>query len=658
MDNEIARLKAEALRAQAAAAEARAAAAQAELEAALAAQEGTHDSEATRTTQPASEASTTRASADAVPDQESHSAPSASSTSDTATNSTATSPAPSASPEQASAKQSEAHSEAYSSHASPCELPPLALSIREAYNLPDPTITVGSYMDDSGVYPEVPIKLSLGMLNRHALVTGATGTGKTRTLQLLAEGLSDHGVPCFVTDIKGDLSGLMEPGASSEKLLARTTEQGQQWQSSAFPTELYALGGVGNGTPIRTTVTDFGPILLAKVLGLNSTQESALSLIFNWADTNKLALIDLTDLRAVIQYLSDEGKDELAEIGGVAPATAGVILRKVAELQSQGGAEFFGETAFNVSEFLQTRDSRGVISALELPDVQARPALFSTFIMWLLADLFHELPEVGDLDKPKLVFFFDEAHLLFADASPEFLTQVIQTVRLIRSKGVGIVFITQTPKDIPDDVLAQLGSRIQHALRAHTPNDAKKLKATIATFPTTELPLAEIIPALGTGEAVVTVTDPKGRPSPVAPTRIWAPAAVMGPASAQKVAESIQSSQIYPKYCEAVDPESAAELLEARIAAEQEAKAAAEEAQRVAKEQEAKEKAEQKAAEKEIEQARRVAQKEQERLERQAEREEERASRRKERLMDSILATAGRTISREITRSIFGIRRR
>ena len=282
---------------------------------------------------------------------------------------------------------------------------------------------------------------------------------------------------------------------------------------------------------MRTTVTDFGPLLLAKVLGLNATQESSLGLIMHWADTQGLALLDLKDLQATIAYLvSDEGKPLLKGIGGLSAATAGVILREIVSLQGQGADAFFGEPAFDVSELLRTTpDGRGVISALELPAVQDRPALFSTFLMWLLAELFQELPEVGDPDKPKLVFFFDEAHLLFTGASGDFLTQVTQTVRLIRSKGVGVFFVTQSPKDVPGDVLAQLGNRVQHALRAFTPDDAKALRAAARTFPTSPYDLEQLLQSLGTGEAVVTVQSERGTPTPVAWTRLRAPQSSMEP---------------------------------------------------------------------------------------------------------------------------------
>ena len=551
------------------------------------------------------------------------------------------------------------------------ELGEYAAAVRDGYAFDAPTLTLGAYLEDGAPEPRALVQMPLGMLNRHGLVAGATGTGKTRTLQLMTEGLSASGIPVFITDIKGDLTGLLEPGQASEKLSARVAALGQPWQPASFPVELFSLGGSGDGVPVRTSVTDFGPILMSKVLGLNETQESALSLIFSWADSQGLALIDLADLRATVAYLtSEEGKGELAGIGGVSPATAGVILREISALQAQGADAFFGEPAFETEAFLRTSaDGRGVVSCLELPDVRSQPALFSTFVMWLLASLFQDLPEVGDADKPKLVFFFDEAHLLFADASKEFLNQVVQTVRLIRSKGVGIFFVTQSPKDVPDDVLAQLGSRVQHALRAHTPNDQKALKATVDTFPSSPLDLLEVLPGLGTGEAIVTVLDPKGRPTPVAPTRLWAPAAVMGPSSPGAVSSCLAASPFMAKYKDPVDPESAFELLAARVEAEKAAaetakeqakaekeaeKAAAEAEKRRLKELEAEAKAAAKAAEREEREAAKEAERQRKADERRAERQEKR----KEAAIDSVVRSIGRSLGSSITRTLFGSRRR
>ncbi|MDP9833875.1 helicase HerA-like domain-containing protein [Gleimia europaea] len=537
--------------------------------------------------------------------------------------------------------------------------------IASGYRFEGETLPLGVSLDDGEPVPAAKVGLPLAMMNRHGLVAGATGTGKTRTLQLMAEGLSDAGVPSFVMDIKGDLTGLLEPGASSEKLLERTSGLGQEWQAKSFPVELYKLGEGGVGIPIRTSLSDFGPLLLARVLDLNETQESALQLIFHWADMQHLALIDVKDLRSVVGYLTGEGKDELKEIGGISAATAGVILRKVAALEAQGGDVFFGEPAFDTSDLLETRGGAGVISVLELPNVHDQPALFSTFVMWLLASLFQTLPEVGDQEKPKLVFFFDEAHLLFNGASKAFLAEVVKTVRLVRSKGVGIYFVTQTPKDVPEDVLAQLGGRVQHALRAFTPTDAKKLKETVSTFPTSPFDLGQILTSLGTGEAVVTVLDRKGRPTPVAPTRLYAPAANMGEADATVVQQHVDSSPNLAKYKDAVDPESAFELLEQRLEAEARAR---EEEQRRMEEQKAldakakeleKELARQaKEREKELERQAKEREREYEKARREAERAERAAQARRERFADDLMRTAGRTLTREITRTLFGTRRR
>ena len=346
---------------------------------------------------------------------------------------------------------------------------------------------------------------------------------------------------------------------------------GQAWAGTSYPVEFYALGGQGTGIPIRVSITSFGPVLLSKVLGLNATQESCLGLVFHYADAAGLALLDLKDLRAVVSHLvSEEGKAELEGLGGLSKATAGVILRELIGFQDQGADVFFGEPEFDTSELLRlAADGRGTVSVLELPSLQDRPALFSTFLMWLLADLFQDLPEVGDVDKPKLVFFFDEAHLLFTDASKDFLTQVTQTVRLIRSKGVGVYFVTQTPKDVPGDVLAQLGNRVQHALRAFTPDDAKALRATVSTFPRSTYDLEEVLTQLGIGEAIVTVLSERGVPTPVAWTRLQAPQSLMAPTDAAVMQQMVAASPLWPKYGTAIDGDSAYELLTARLAAAQ-----------------------------------------------------------------------------------------
>ena len=440
-------------------------------------------------------------------------------------------------------------------------------AIRPGYTFDAAALELGAALDGASAHADAPVRVPLSTLNRHGLVAGATGTGKTKTLQAMAEQLSAQGVPVFLADIKGDLSGLAEPGADNPKVAERATSVGQEWTPTANPVEFLSLGGQGKGVPIRATVTSFGPTMLSKVLGLNATQESSLGLVFHYADAHGLALLDLKDLREVIMFLtSDEGKDELKSIGGLSKQTAGVILRELTTFANQGADVFFGEPEFDTAELLRTtQDGRGIISCLELADVQDRPQLFSTFLMWLLADLFQDLPEVGDADKPKLVFFFDEAHLLFTDASKEFLASIEQTVRLIRSKGVGIFFVTQSPKDVPAGVLAQLGNRVQHALRAFTPDDAKALKAAARTYPKSSYDLEELLTQLGTGEAVVTVLSENGAPTPVAWTRMRAPQSLMSPASATTVDGVISASPLTAKYSEAVDRESAYELLRARM---------------------------------------------------------------------------------------------
>ncbi|GAB3988498.1 helicase HerA-like domain-containing protein [Nocardioides marmoraquaticus] len=441
-------------------------------------------------------------------------------------------------------------------------------TIAPGYVFEGPVIELGALMTDAQTVTDVPIRVPLAMLNRHGLVAGATGTGKTKTLQLLAEQLSTAGVPVFAADVKGDLSGLAAPGEGGEKLLARTASVGQQWQARGFPVDYLAIGGVGTGVPLRVTMSAFGPTLLAKVLGLNDTQESSLGLVFHYADQAGLPLLDLADLREVVKHLvSDEGKAELKQLGGLSPATAGVILRELIAFSDQGADAFFGEPELETGDLLRLADDgRGVISLVELPQLADRPLVFSTFLMWLLADLFHDLPEVGDVDKPRLVFFFDEAHLLFDDASEAFLDQVAQTVRLIRSKGVGVFFVTQQPTDVPDEVLAQLGSRIQHQLRAATPKDAKALKQTVETYPFPAYDdLGRVFLGLGIGEAVVTVMDERGAPTPVAWTRLRAPESLMGPVPPEQMQAAVTASPLHDKYAEPVDRESAREILAGRL---------------------------------------------------------------------------------------------
>ncbi|SDG00851.1 hypothetical protein SAMN04487781_3301 [Cellulosimicrobium cellulans] len=643
-DPEILALRAAAAQAAAEAAEARAAAARAALEAAEAAARG--DAPAPDAPAPPASAPSTGATpADATPGD-----------------------APAAEPSPTDAPPEPAPTgPARDAPSSPGD--GYAAQVAAGYAYAGGTLPLGALLEgaeggDPSPRADVQVGFALSMLNRHGLVAGATGTGKTKTLQGMAEGLSAAGVPVFLADVKGDLSGLAVAGTSSAKIVERSASIGQDWSPTAYPVEVYSLGGLGTGVPIQTTVTDFGPLLLAKVLGLNETQESSLALVFHWADAQGLALLDLKDLQATLAYLtSDEGKAELRGIGGVSTATAGVILREIVALQAQGADVFFGEPAFATSELLRTTpDGRGVVSALELPAVQDRPALFSTFLMWLLADLFQELPEVGDVEKPRLVFFFDEAHLLFTGASKEFLQQVVQTVRLVRSKGVGVFFVTQSPKDVPADVLAQLGNRVQHALRAFTPDDAAALRAAVRTYPTSPYDLERLLQSLGTGEAVVTVLTEKGAPAPVAWTRVRAPQSSMDPAPASVLEGIVAASPATARYGTAVDAESAFELLQVRVQEQAAARAAAEAAEAEAAAQE-------KAAKEAAKEAERAAKKEQAELEKMRAKLEREAATgrspssgssrsRSSSPLDSFLRSAGTQLGRELTRTIFGTRRR
>jgi DNA helicase HerA-like ATPase len=444
----------------------------------------------------------------------------------------------------------------------------VAVRIGGGYAFEGAAVELGAVVAEGTPHPSARVRVPIGMLNRHGLVAGATGTGKTKTLQLITEQLSAAGVPVFVADIKGDLSGLAAPGEPGDRITRRAADTGDDWRPTAYPVEFLAIGGIGTGVPLRATVTSFGPILLAKVLGLNETQESSLGLVFHYADKTGLPLLDLKDLRAVIQYLvSDEGKADLQQLGGLSKATAGVILRELIALADAADA-FFGEPEFDTKDLLRTApDGRGIVSAVELSQVQDRPALFSTFLLWLLADLFEDLPEVGDPDKPKLVFFFDEAHLLFNGASKAFLDAVTRTVRLIRSKGVGVFFVTQQPTDVPDDVLAQLANRVQHALRAFTPDDADALRKTVRTYPKTgDYQLQEALTALGTGEAIVTVMSERGAPTPVAWTILRAPRSRMAPADAAAITATVSGSSLQAEYGQVVDRDSAYERLAGKLA--------------------------------------------------------------------------------------------
>jgi len=448
----------------------------------------------------------------------------------------------------------------------------------KGYALAEPALILGSPMVDGEVDNAARVQVALSMMNRHGLIAGATGTGKTKTLQILAGELSKAGVPVFVADIKGDVTGIAMPGdAANPKVQERSASLGWTFEPSGHPAEFLSLSG-RIGAQVRATVHSFGPLLLGKVLGLNETQTSILSLIFKYCDDNDLPLLDLKDLEATLKFLaSDEGKPILADYGGMSPASVGVLLRSLVVLEQEGADTFFGEPEFEVADLLRTTaDGLGIISVLELRDVMDKPSLFSTFMLWMLAQLYETLPEVGDLPKPKLCFFFDEAHLLFDGASDALLAQIERTARLIRSKGVGVYFVTQAPTDVPSSILAQLGNRIQHALRAFTADDADALRKTARTFPITDFyEIEKTITSLGTGEALVTVLSPRGVPTPLAATRLIPPDSLMAALPDADLQARIAASSFSTKYGQTIDRESAYELITGRLASAKAAAAAA-----------------------------------------------------------------------------------
>ena len=440
-------------------------------------------------------------------------------------------------------------------------------AINASYATQSPTIYLGAGVLDGEVVGEARVNLLLRMMNRHGLVTGATGSGKTRTLQLMAEQLSAAGVAVFMPDMKGDLSGLMKEGSENPKITERAQALNIKYSPSGFPIELYSLSGK-LGAQMRATVTEFGPVLLGKILELNDVQSGVLMIVFKYADDKNLPIVDFNDLKKVLNYLSEgTGAAEIKEAyGKISGATASTILRKIVSLEQQGIHQLFGEKSFDIDDLFEKVDGRGVISLLNVSDVQSQPAVFSTFMLALLAEIYQTLPEAGDLDKPKLVFFLDEAHLLFNDAPKAFLDQIEQVVRLIRSKGVGIFFCTQVTQDIPASVLAQLGNRVQHVIRAFTPNDVKALKDTVKTFPSSDFyDVEKQFTQLGTGQALITVLNEKGIPTETVVTHLAPPASFMGPLSSSEYQQHLDQSDLYKKYRDTVDPRSAFEILNERI---------------------------------------------------------------------------------------------
>ena len=494
-------------------------------------------------------------------------------------------------------------------------------AVNSGYTFKGDTIKIGRAVFDGEVIEGADIFLPLKTLNRHGLIAGATGTGKTKTLQMISEGLSEASIPVLLLDIKGDLSGIAKAGTINEKLTERIKLLGIELKPKDFPVELLTLSDKP-GVRMRATVSEFGPVLLSKILGLNDTQGGVLAMIFKYCDDNKLPLLDLKDLIKMLQFISNEGKKELEQAyGKISTTSTGTILRKVIELQQQGADNFFGERSFEVDDLMRIDDQgRGMISVLRVTDLQDRPKLFSSFMLQLLAELYATAPEEGDMDKPKLVMFIDEAHLIFNEASDVLLQQIETVVKLIRSKGIGVFFCTQNPMDIPASVLSQLGLKVQHALRAFTAADRKVIKQTAENYPETEFyDVDEKITQLGIGEAFITMLNEKGIPTPLVHVMMAPPASRMDVLTDSEVQQIVASSKISSKYNEKVDSESAYEILNQKLEA-------AEERSEEIKQQEAEAKEEKRSAKKE-----------------------------KSMLDNPIVRSAGRTAATILTRSLLGV---
>jgi len=493
-------------------------------------------------------------------------------------------------------------------------------TIQTGYRFKGDTIILGAPMFNKEVNSSAYVRLPLKTLNRHGLIAGATGTGKTKTLQLLAENLSAHGIPCLLMDIKGDLSGVAAPGVSNSKIEERSSKIGLPFIPSSNPVEFLSLSDE-KGIRLRATVTEFGPVLFSKILGLNDTQESVMALVFKYCDDQNLPLLDLRDVKKVLTFLSNEGKADIEkEYGRISTASVGTIIRNIIELEQQGAEQFFGERSFDVNDLLRLDEKgRGILSILRLTDIQNKPKLFSTFMLQILAEIYASFPEAGDLDKPKLCLFIDEAHLIFNEASEVLLDQIETIIKLIRSKGVGVFFITQNPTDIPAVVLSQLGLKIQHALRAFTAADRKAIKLTAENYPLTDFyDTDQLLTELGIGEGLVSVLNENGIPSPLVHVMFRAPASRMDILSPEEIDQLIDRSELVRIYNEVIDRESAYEILH-RILEE----AGSEEHQNEMKSQRGRERKEKSTLEK---------------------------------IMDnSVTRQVGRTVAREITRGLLGV---
>ncbi|RTE52793.1 DUF853 family protein [Arenibacter aquaticus] len=439
--------------------------------------------------------------------------------------------------------------------------------IEKGYTTKGEFITMGAAMLNGETITDAHIKIPLKTLNRHGLIAGATGTGKTKTLQVMAENLSNKGIPVLLMDLKGDLSGLAQPSPGHPKIDERHSKIGLPFTPSDFPVEILSLSEQ-DGVKLRATVSEFGPILLSRILDLSETQEGIVAVVFKYCDDNKLPLLDLKDFKKILQYATEEGKEEFREAyGRISTSSTGTILRKIIELEQQGADLFFGEKSFDVEDLTRIDENgRGYINIIRLTDIQDRPKLFSTFMLSLLAEIYATFPEQGDSGRPELVLFIDEAHLIFKEASKALLNQIENIVKLIRSKGVGLYFVTQNPTDVPDAVLSQLGLKVQHALRAFTAKDRKAIKLTAENYPISEYyDTKEVLTALGIGEALISALDEKGRPTPLAATMLRAPMSRMDVLSKTELKALIDGSKLVKKYNEVIDRESAYEILNEKI---------------------------------------------------------------------------------------------
>ena len=502
--------------------------------------------------------------------------------------------------------------------------------INQGYTFKNESIPIGAAMLKGEILKDVLVRIPLKTLNRHGLIAGATGTGKTKSLQVLAENLSKNSIPVLLMDIKGDLSGLAMPSAGHPKIEERMGKIGLPWIASGFPVEMLTISDE-KGVRMRATVSEFGPVLMSKVLEINDTQESILALVFKYCDDHKLPLLDLKDLKKVLQFISNEGKAEIEkEYGRISTSSTGTIMRKIIELEQQGAERFFGEKSFEVDDLTRiSKDGQGVINIFRLTDIQDRPKLFSTFMLCLLAEIYNSFPEEGDLDAPKLVIFIDEAHLIFDQASKALLDQIETIVKLIRSKGVGLFFVTQNPSDVPEAVLSQLGLKIQHALRAFTAKDRKQIKLAAENFPLSEYyDIDEVLTQLGIGEALVTVLNEKGIPTPLAATMMVAPQSRMDVLEDFEIEMFVENSDLVSYYNKDIDRESAYEILNQKIEAFN-----------------------QKERQEEL-------MKEKEKLEKVSGsgKSSSRSTRKEKSVVEEVLnSSAGRTVLREVTRGILGV---